>query len=740
MNKFIGFLDFYKQRIALRLYFKKLRSFNDVAQESQYLRTLSANIVERMVLCSFRSQCYKISPPTGDEKANDIKANVKIKNRTYPLFIYPTSKAPDNKAIEAAIKTCRSLKKRGLFIYTYGSTGNIELFNKNKEVIEPLTGQLLQELLIAKPTNISQSKLPRILAYVIGMIILIPTLLYASSIIYFLLNKWIVDFATIRPWSILEYASLQPPYAQNIIISLLLPLLVIGAAIALYFFKPKDRSSRWAKPYDLKKARLLDNEGILLGKYNSRYLRNNDPTHCFTFAPTGSGKGVGVVIPNLLDWTGSLMCLDVKGENHELTSGYRASLGHKIINFTPFSEFKTSHCYNPFDYVSDDPQMIITDLQLIASILVACAERADPHFPEEAQDLFIGLALYILDKPEYTNTIGSIFRLLGTDQDFKELLPHIAQTFPHLHESAKQLFNSFGHKAEKERSGIKSTLGRALKLWRNSTIDAVTAHSDFSFYDLRKRRHAIYFGVGVNHMDTLAPLIRIFFEQAINVLTAHEPNPITEPRKVLMLLDEIHILGPMKVMSKIFTLLRSYNVRIIGIVQNLETLDTIYSKPVRNTIIGNCAHRIFFACTGEETKRYVSQECGETQSASKSVTRDKTGRKVSITQKWVPLLKDFELGQLGEKEEIILVEGHYPVKCKKLNYRFDKTLAPLACIEPVATPNIKIVKHTAPTYNIPKEEPIFDKPKDKKRQKPKATKKASKPNKPPESNPLYSDK
>lgn len=709
----------YKERILLRSYFKTLRQYNDVNKEYQYLRNLPADILERMILCAFNSQGYKANPPTKSDEEHNIKAHVKIKNRSYPLFIYHSQKDLDQSEIESYLQACHKLQKRGLFIYIGNDPNSLNLLKQNADLLELLTGQLLQDLLIAAPSKTSDQKRHiRYAAFSLAGAATLTASLYASSAIYFLLNKWAISLPALRPWTIFEYISYtQSPYGENLLMSFAAPLVLIGGLTALYFFKPNIGSSRWATLVDLKKSKLLDKKGIVLGKYKNHYLRNDDQTHCFTFAPTGSGKGVGIVIPNLLEWPDSILCLDVKAENHELTSGYRASLGHKIINFTPYSNFKTSHCYNPFDYISSDPHMRITDLQLIATILVTCAERADPHFPEEAQDLFIGLALYILDHPEYPNTIGSVFRLLGTDLDFKELLPHIAQTFPNLHESAKQLFNSFAHKAEKERSGIKSTLGRALKLWRNPVIDAVTSKSDFSFHDLRRRRHTVYFGVGVNHIDALSPLIRVFFEQAINVMTAHEPNPVTEPRKVLMVLDEIHILGRMNVMSKIFTLLRSYNVRILGIIQGINALETIYKKEECSTIISNCAHRIFFENQCDQTLTYVSKQCGEKRIQSKTINRDGARRKISTTDKWVPLIKNHEVAQMGEQKEIILVEGRYPVKCNKINYRFDKNYIARTRFEPVATPKIEISDHTAPKYDIPKPESSEEPPARKKKKK-----------------------
>jgi len=302
-----------------------------------------------------------------------------------------------------------------------------------------------------------------------GSIVAITTSLYLSSVLYYLLNGWNPDNAL--PFSILSYLSYtHKPYGLYLAISFIAPNILFAALALMWLFRPEDKNSRWASFQDMRKAGMLAKSGILLGKYRNHYIYNNDPTHIFLIAPTRSGKGVGIVIPNLLNWNGSFICLDVKGENHRITSGWRASLGHKVINFCPYAKTGTSHCYNPLEHISKDPHKRITDLQIMAASLIATAERSDPHFPNEAQDFFVGLALYVMDHKEFPNTIGAIFRLLGTEEKLEDILKYVAATYPDLDEGAKQLFSAYRQKAEKERSGIKSTLSSALKLWRNPVL------------------------------------------------------------------------------------------------------------------------------------------------------------------------------------------------------------------------------------------------------------------------------
>ncbi len=692
---------------------EKLKDIGTPQAQFYYLRNLDAFVFEEMILTAFKKKGYKIirnKRYTGD---GGIDGKVYIDKKLHLIQAKRYREHINLAHIKEFNEICANKNAYGLFIHT-GKTGaqsRQEAINTNLDLI---SGDKLLNLLNLKshhiglnysappPKNLTGNRAAYGAAILAGLTIS----LYFSSTLYFLLNGW--DAEQAYPWSIFTYMKyLHAPYGAYLAISLIVPNLIVAAMAAMWFFKPEDRNARWATREDIKEAGLLKKEGLILGQTKKSYLINDDPTHVFVVAPTRSGKGVGIVIPNLLAWKDSFICLDVKGENHRIISGYRASLGNKVINFCPYAKNGTSHCYNPLDNVSRDPHQRITDLQIMAASLIATAERSDPHFPNEAQDFFVGLALYVMDHKEFPNTIGSIFRLLGTEEKLEDILKYVAASYPNLDEGAKQLFSAYRQKAEKERSGIKSTLSSALKLWRNPVIDAVTSKSDFSFADIRKRRHAIYLGVAINEMAPLEPLMRLFFEQAITVLTDKEPDPDEEPRHVLMLLDEFHILGRMPIMSKAFTLLAGFNVRLLGVVQNIGLLDDVYTKPKRETILSNCAHQVFFASNNAETQRYVSTSCGEHTVKSKSVSKARSfnheAPKVSTSEKIVPLIRPHEVNTFGDDKEIILVEKNHPIKCKKVVYYKDKIFKE-RLLPAHTTPKLEITQEKAPRFDIPKPE------------------------------------
>ena len=147
----------------------------------------------------------------------------------------------------------------------------------------------------------------------------------------------------------------------------------IGIAIMLSVWRAKEAqqvttygSARWADAREVRRAGLLGTDGVVLGRFDGRYLRHDGPEHVLCFAPTRSGKGVGLVIPTLLTWPNSTIVHDIKGENFQLTSGWRARFG-PVLLFDPTNQ--ASAAYNPLLEIRKG-DCEVRDAQNIADILV----------------------------------------------------------------------------------------------------------------------------------------------------------------------------------------------------------------------------------------------------------------------------------------------------------------------------------------------------------------------------------
>ena len=153
-------------------------------------------------------------------------------------------------------------------------------------------------------------------------------------------------------------------------------------------------SARWATINEVRAAGLLDADGVVLGSIGAHYLRHQGPEHVLCFAPTRSGKGVGLVVPTLLTWPGSAIVHDIKGENWQLTAGWRARFG-RVLLFDPTNP--RSSAYNPLLEVRRG-QSEVRDVQNVADILVdpeGALERRN-HWEKTSHSLLVGAILHVL--------------------------------------------------------------------------------------------------------------------------------------------------------------------------------------------------------------------------------------------------------------------------------------------------------------------------------------------------------
>lgn len=211
-------------------------------------------------------------------------------------------------------------------------------------------------------------------------------------------------------------------------ISSALAFLVITAP-SLFFLSPKKRSlygtARFARTSEIRKAGLFGTRGLILGCYRKSYLMFGGSFHVLMSAPTRSGKGVGVVIPNLLTWPDSVVVLDIKQENHAITSAFRRKHGQPCYLFNPAATDYRSHRYNPLSYISEDPNIRVDDIQKIANLLFPDQPGTDTIWTATPRALFLGIVLYLLETPGKLVTFGQVLRETLADGDGSKYFANI---------------------------------------------------------------------------------------------------------------------------------------------------------------------------------------------------------------------------------------------------------------------------------------------------------------------------
>jgi len=443
-------------------------------------------------------------------------------------------------------------------------------------------------------------------------------------------------------------------------------------------------SARWAKRKDVAAAGLLNPAGVFLGLLKSDYLRHDGPEHVMAFAPTRSGKGVGLVVPTLLSWTESAVIHDIKGENWDLTSAWRSRFSHCLL-FDPTNP--ASARYNPLLEVRRGENEV-RDVQNIADILVdpeGSLERRS-HWEKTGHALLVGVILHVL-YAERDKTLAGCARFLSDpSHPFERTLTkmmrtnHIGtDTAPLAHPVVAQAARELLNKSENERSGVLSTAMSFLGLYRDPVVARVTAASDWRIADLVEgdRPCSLYLVVPPSDISRTKPLVRLILNQIGRRLTEDLPDQGEKRRRVLMMLDEFPALGRLDFFESALAFMAGYGIRAYLIAQSLNQIEKAYGP--NNSILDNCHVRIAFAANDERTAKRISDALGTT--TEQRAQRNYTGHRlapwlshvmVSAQETQRQLLTPGEVMQLPPDEEIVMVSGVPPLRANKLRYFQDR--------------------------------------------------------------------
>ena len=487
-------------------------------------------------------------------------------------------------------------------------------------------------------------------------------------------------------------------------------LIAIAAAILMSIIRAREArgvatygSARWAEDREIRSAGLLGPDGVVLGRYVRDYLRHDGPEHVLCFAPTRSGKGVGLVVPTLLTWPGSCIVHDIKGENWTLTAGFRAKHG-RVLLFDPTNA--KSSAYNPLLEVRQG-EWEVRDVQNIADILVDPEGSLDKrnHWEKTSHSLLVGAILHVL-YAEPDKTLAGVANFLSDPRRPVEATLRAMMDTPHLGEagvhpviasSARELLN----KSENERSGVLSTAMSFLGLYRDPVVARVTARCDWRIADLVGSRQPVtlYLVVPPSDINRTKPLIRLILNQIGRRLT-EELTTSGKRHRLLLMLDEFPALGRLDFFESALAFMAGYGLKGFLIAQSLNQIERAYGP--NNAILDNCHVRVSFATNDERTAKRVSDALG-----TATELRDSTNYAGHRLAPWLghlmvsrqetarPLLTPGEIMQLPPTDEIVMVAGTPPIRAIKARYFEDARLQ-----ERILTPPDLSTTPLAPSLSI----------------------------------------
>ena len=439
-------------------------------------------------------------------------------------------------------------------------------------------------------------------------------------------------------------------------------------------------SARWAETKDVAAAGLLDPDGVVLGRFDRNYLRHDGPEHVLCFAPTRSGKGVGLVVPSLLTWPGSAIVHDIKGENWQLTAGWRSRFG-RVLLFDPTN--LESAAYNPLLEVRRGDSEV-RDVQNIADILVdpeGLLERRN-HWEKTSHALLVGAILHVL-YAEADKTLAGVASILSDPRRPIEATLTAMMKTPHLgdrpHPVVAQAARELLNKSDNERSGVLSTAMSFLGLYRDPVVAKVTRRCDWRICDLIEgdRPATLYLVVPPSDISRTKPLVRLVLNQIGRRLT--EDLHAKRSHRMLLMLDEFPALGRLDFFESQLAFMAGYGLKAFLIAQSLNQIEKAYGQ--NNAILDNCHVRVAFATNDERTAKRVSDALGT--ATEMRAMKNYAGHRlspwlghlmVSRQETARPLLTPGEIMQLPPHEELVLISGAPPIRAQKARYFKDPQL------------------------------------------------------------------
>lgn len=525
------------------------------------------------------------------------------------------------------------------------------------------------------------------------------------------------DFSIGLPFTFIKAKHWVFPRWFSTSIGIVLALIVAAQMLNPFKVRNVYGGAHFANEKEIRDMGLRAPRGLILGmtvktfcgwKWGN-YLRVDQPLSVLLYAPPGTGKTTGVIIPSLLAEQGSCIVMDPKGEICDITRGVKSKT-HTIIRFAPAET--GSARWNPLS-IDELPKSFEETQAYIGriaeSLIVGADNGSDQHWVESGRALFRFWCMFLIWRDGETS-LGAVVKesvggIEGAQAALNAALENHEAGMP---EEIKTEGYKFSRMEGAQFDGVIGTLNTKTKLFGDKTIARNTSRSDFQFDELRKKPTALYFVVPINDMARMKPLISLFFELATNTFLGKLPDPGKKGKKgeetppdqtITLYLDEFVQMGKMPNVIKMPAVGRGFRVRAVYILQSYSQLQSVYGDKEASALRNNCAYLVIFTQNEQKVAEDLSKSIGnrtrvkKSQSTSHTVTVMKGG---SESEEGVPLVRVQDIMSMEKGTILLLVQGNYekPIKAKAALYYKDKTMSRL--LEGVNA-------HKLPTDEIPEQ-------------------------------------
>lgn len=446
-------------------------------------------------------------------------------------------------------------------------------------------------------------------------------------------------------------------------------------------------SAEWGTLADAKKKDLITKPGdrVLLGKLGDQWLGVHD-RHILVCARTGGGKGVGVVIPNLLTYKGSVICNDVKGENFAVTARRREEMGQDVFVVDPYAEItENTHCFNPLEYIRQGSPEAVTLARQVAAILASSQKNSDGFFLEYGKTVLEAFILYVCAKFQgEERSLGQVRKMLTQSAENKRAALEEMQNMEDfdgvIAGNANTLLELEGEAGEKNDTilGIYATAASLTAFLDDPRIKNVLKKSDFAPEMFRYQPSTLYIIVSPGNISVSTMLLKMIYTVAIQKnCTAKRPIQAEElelepmPHPLVFLMDEFAQLGHFEVVKDAMPVIRGYGVRFCIIIQGLNQLVEHY-KEGGDEFLSNTL-KVFIGAEDTKTAEKISEMCGDT--TVKTLSTDMKTKRDTASYTSRRLITVGEVMQAQVEAPFIIMGGMKPLKVQRITYYKDKFFA-----------------------------------------------------------------
>lgn len=359
--------------------------------------------------------------------------------------------------------------------------------------------------------------------------------------------------------------------------------------------------------------------------YADRMIRVRDPIHLATYGPAGAGKGVGVLVPNLLSYRGNCVVTDPKGELFKLTAKHRRKkFGHRIIRLDPFGVCgPDSDTLNPFDFIDSKADDFLDACRDLSNMLVVRpGQEKDPHWNDSAElnlTAFTAFTCGYEPNPASRN-LSTVRGIASSRQSYAKAVEIMQRT-----DACQGVIKRHGGLLTwftgEELGSVLTTFQRHTAFLDSPAVARNTAASSFDPMILRNGKATVYLILPADRLASLAPLQRMWVGTIMRAITRGAP---TERNPVLWLLDEVAHLGHMRAIEDAVTLMRGMGMRLWFFLQSDEQLKSCFGEHAA-TVRDNIGTHQYFGINSYDTAEAISKRIGDTTIAIRSVNDTTSG-------------------------------------------------------------------------------------------------------------------